>query len=201
MIKFELARSNGGNSDDAVVYFPGQDYVVFNGIQMKLDRVLHANKDWVGCIFGNGLNQNMIHFIERPLTGGMITHTAELFPQGITGVENGTSSSSRRVEEREKQISSMRLTQAAVLLKAVKRASESVNDVVQLIKSFDRQIEQEFSDIDTKHVKLGIVEFIKKHRGAVPFDAMEKTLQMVEDESIEIMHEELDIPPFKRTRH
>ncbi len=97
--------------------------------------------------------------------------------------------------EEERRVSSMRVRQAAVLLKAAKRASESVGDIMRLIKLFDREAGGQ------KSSKLGIIDFLRKRRGAVSFQAMERTLQMVEDESIEIMHEELDLPPLKRLRH
>ena len=88
----------------------------------------------------------------------------------------------------------MRVRQAAVMLKAAKRASESVGEVLRLLKSFDHEAEVEG--------KLGFVDCLRERRGSVvSLHAMERTLQMVEDESVEIIHEELDIPPLKRLRH
>ena len=207
MVKFELVNTPGRNSEDAVVYYPGQNYVMFSGIQFKLNRVLHeANENWVGCVFDSELNKS-IHFIERKPNGQHIVHTAELVStdeQEEEGDAATTDEDEDVVEwtpENEKRLSSMRLTQAAILLKAVKRASESMNDIVRLLKSFDREMENEFPT--GGGVKLGIHDFIRKRKDAVSFDHMNKTLRMVENESIEIMHEELDIPHriFKRSRH
>ena len=78
MVKFELANASGNNSDDAVVYFPGQNYVMFCGIQFRLDRVLQVNEDWVGCKFVNEQNKQSIHFIECKPNRQCILHTAEL---------------------------------------------------------------------------------------------------------------------------
>lgn len=219
MPKFELANLSGRNSEDAVVYFPGQNYVMFGGIQFRLDRVLHeANEHWVGCVFlGDGLSNNnnkKIHFIERrPLSGQFIVHAVGLV-FSTDDEEEGeaiTTTASEEDEEddatvvgwtleKEKRLSSMRLTQAAILLKAVKRASESVNEIARLTRSFDRKMENEFPD--GGGVKLGINNFIRKRKDAVSLDDMKKTLRMVENESIEIMHEELDIPHrlFRRSR-
>ena len=159
MIKFELANPDGNNAEDAVVYIPGQDYVMFNGIQWHLDRVLEeANEEWVGCVF----DTEKISFMQQSASG-LIMHSAKI----VVG-------------------QSMRLTQAAVLLKAAKRASDAVKDVTRLMRSFDRRVAG-----DAK-----IPWAIQKRRGAVSFEGMKKTLRMVEDE----MHEELDIPVGKRQR-
>lgn len=183
MIKFELAGPYGRNSEGAVVYFPGQDYVMFNGVKIKLDRVLCVNENWVGCVFGLC---NSVNFIERRGGGQVVIHTANT----VSGDEDSA-------EDQERRISDLRLKQAAVLLKAVKRASESVGNLGRLIRAFD----QEAEGVDG--VKLGITDFIRKRKECVQLDAMERTLQMVEDESLEIIHEELDIHPAacKRLRH
>jgi hypothetical protein len=179
MIKFELANPDGNNAEDAVVYIPGLDYVMFNGIQWHLDRVLEeVNDEWVGCVF----DTEKISFMQQSASG-LIMHSAKI----VVG------------KSAEQQISSMRLTQAAVLLKAAKRASEAVKDVTRLMRSFDRRVEEEFAGAGD--AKLGIPWAIQKRRGAVSFEGMKKTLRMVEDESLEIMHEELDIRPLgKRQR-
>jgi hypothetical protein len=54
-----------------------------------------------------------------------------------------------------------------------------------------------------RFTKLGIREFLGKKKGAVSLGTIEKTLAMIEEESIDIMHEELDIAPpkSKRARH
>jgi hypothetical protein len=199
MIKFELANASGNNSDDAMVYLPGQNYAMFCGVQFRFDRVLQPNEDWVGCIF-DGKPNGSIHFIECKPNKQFIVHTAEL----ISTDDKGETTKEDVVEwtlENEKKLSSMRLTQAAILLKSVRRASESMDDIVRLISSFDREMENQFPN--GGGVKLGIHDFIRKSKDAVSLDNMNKTLCMVENESIEIMHEELDIPhsPFKRSRH
>ena len=64
MIKFELVDLEGGGCSQensaAVVYLQGQSYVMFNKLQFKLDRVLDAKADWVGCCLDFGL----IHFMK-----------------------------------------------------------------------------------------------------------------------------------------
>ena len=276
VVKFELAKLASRNSEDAMVYFPGHNYVMFDGIKFRLDRVLHeANDNWVGCVFGGGNDNNkndthhhrsheekkkkQIHFIERNISNGRFTvHTAGLISNdgdeekdllltttgstdeydgydddddnnkvllleeeegggGGTGNDNSGSSSgsstntnynnnhhrhhhnhnnnnnSTWTPEDEKKLSSMRLTQAAILLKAVKRATESMHNIVRLVRSFDREMENEFPE--GGGVKLGILDFIRKRKAsAASFDDINKTLCIVENESIEIMHEELDIP-------
>jgi hypothetical protein len=233
MIHFELfahpssskdTNSECSSSSNAVViYMPGQDYVMFNGFKIQLDRVLHtANENWIGCVF---CQNNRINFIECPGKSGgggeVIVHSAEIVSSSSSSssVESSaavvcrapsSSSSSgsamvkKKDEEEEcdyddnskkkKKVSSMRVRQAAVMLKAAKRASESVGEVLRLLKSFDHEAEVEG--------KLGFVDCLRERRGSVvSLHAMERTLQMVEDESVEIIHEELDIPPLKRLRH
>ncbi len=206
MIKFEFAKPKGANAENAMVYLPGQDYVMFNGLKIQLDRVLRANENWVGCVF---CPYNRINFIECTKGGGgnngVVVHSAEIVSSSTMetkGKMHGSESEADEEEEerQDQRISSMRVKQAAILLKAVKRASESVGDVVRLIKSFDREAEEGCFDRDSG-AKLGIADCLRKRRGAVSLRAMERTLQMLEDESIEIIHEELDIPPLKRLRH
>ena len=207
------------NSIDAVVmYMPGQDYIMFNGLKIQLDRVLHtANENWIGCVF---CSNNRINFIECGGGGEVIVHSAEIVSSSTTAssissaaaVSNNNNSwasalgSVKKKDEEEgsgddddSKISSMRVRQAAVMLKAAKRASESVGEVLRLIKLFDREAEVEgFSG----SAKLGIVDCLRKRRGGeISLHAMERTLRMIEDESVEIIHEELDIPPLKRLRH
>ena len=246
MIQFELfaypssskdTNSESSSSNAVVIYMPGQDYVMFNGFKIQLDRVLHtANENWIGCVF---CQNNRINFIECPGKSGgggeVIVHSAEIVSSSSSSssssVEVVSSSSAavvcrapssssssgssamvkKKDEEEEecdyddskkkKKVSSMRVRQAAVMLKAAKRASESVGEVLRLLKSFDHEAEVEGGI--TGSVKLGIVDCLRKRRGsAVSLHAMERTLQMVEDESVEIIHEELDIPPLKkRLRH
>lgn len=70
MIKFELA--DGCNADDAVVYIPGQDYVMFNGIQWHLERALeNVDESWVGCVF----DTTTISFIQQ---SGQIVHSVNI---------------------------------------------------------------------------------------------------------------------------
>ena len=220
MIQFQLAHpskstlANSDSSNDVMVYMPGQDYVMFNGLKIQLDRVLsRANENWIGCVF---CPYNRINFIECPRKsgGGVIVHSAEIVSSSTTAAATTTASVSSDVvvvpkvkrdeddsdeDDEDSKISSMRVRQAAVLLKATKRASESVGEVLRLIKSFDREAEVEgFSG----SAKLGIVDCLRKRRGGeISLHAMERTLQMIEDESVEIIHEELDIPPLKRLRH
>jgi hypothetical protein len=184
MIKFELACPFGRNSEGAVVYFPGQTYVMLNGAKIRLDRVLCVNANWVGCVFGLC---NSVSFIEQRGGGQVILHTANT----VTG--DGESA-----EEQERRISELRLKQAAVLLKAVKHTTECVGNLGRLIKALD----QEAEGLDG--VKLGLMDFIRKRKECVQLEAMERTLQMIENESLEIIHEELDIPAAtksKRARH
>ena len=101
-------------------------------------------------------------------------------------------------DEHEKRLSTMRLKQAATVHRAVKYASEVIREISNMIKSFDHRMEQQFAR--EEGAKLGILEHIRKCRGAVSLNAMEYTLKMMEDESVAIMHEELDIPPLKRQR-
>ena len=220
MIQFQLAHpskstlANSDSSNDVMVYMPGQDYVMFNGLKIQLDRVLsRANENWIGCVF---CPYNRINFIECPRKsgGGVIVHSAEIVSSSTTAAATTTASVSSDVvvvpkvkrdeddsdeDDEDSKISSMRVRQAAVLLKATKRASESVGEVLRLIKSFDREAEVEgFSG----SAKLGIVDCLRKRRGGeISLHAMERTLRMIEDESVEIIHEELDIPPLKRLRH
>jgi hypothetical protein len=220
MIQFQLAHpskstlANSDSSNDVMVYMPGQDYVMFNGLKIQLDRVLsRANENWIGCVF---CPYNRINFIECPRKsgGGVIVHSAEIVSSSTTAAATTTASVSSDVvvvpkvkrdeddsdeDDEDSKISSMRVRQAAVLLKATKRASESVGEVLRLIKLFDREAEVEgFSG----SAKLGIVDCLRKRRGGeISLHAMERTLQMIEDESVEIIHEELDIPPLKRLRH
>ena len=191
MIKFELFNRSG-NSEDAVVHFPGQDYVMFNGIKIKLDRVIEANGDWVGCVFGPN---NSVTFIERGEPAVM--HAARM----VSSTTTEMSSSTQCADEEEHRISSMRVRHAAVLLKAARRATECVGELKRLIRSFDREAEDEFGGEVAECVKLGIFDLVRSSRSAVSFEAMERTLGLVEDEGVEIIHEELDIPPLKRMRH
>ena len=91
-----------------------------------------------------------------------------------------------------------RLTQALILLKAAKRVSEAMSELTHLTRSFDKDMDREFPDVES--VKLGIKEFVRKHKGAVSFRTIERTLKVIEDEAVEIMHEEMDIPTVKRVR-
>jgi hypothetical protein len=61
MILFELVAPEHENSPNAVVYLQGQSYILFNKLQIKLDRVLDANEDWMGCY----LDPGRIHFMMR----------------------------------------------------------------------------------------------------------------------------------------
>ena len=61
MILFELVAPGHENSPNAVVYLQGQSYILFNKLQIKLDRVLDANEDWMGCY----LDPGRIHFMMR----------------------------------------------------------------------------------------------------------------------------------------
>jgi hypothetical protein len=204
MIKFVFAAAGSSSSSISssmcgamMVYSPGQDYVMFNGLKIQLDRVLDANQNWVGCMF---CPHNRINFIEcnGNSSSNVKLHSAEIVSSSTV---DAASLSGALEEEEERRVSSMRVRQAAVLLKAAKRASESVGDIMRLIKLFDREAGGGGGGRKSSSAKLGIVDFLRKRRGAVSFQAMERTLQMVEDESIEIMHEELDLPPLKRLRH
>ncbi len=179
MIKFELADPKGNNSEDAVVYIPGQDYVMFNNIQWHLDRVLKdVSEEWIGCLFDAGLT---ISFIQKSVAGVITTHSAKIvMPRQLS--EN---------------ISSMRLRQAAKLLSAVKRVSGAMKDAIRLMRSLDDEMEQE----GMGDAKLAMHEFIQGNRKAVSFQTMKKTLRMVENEAVEIMHKELDLPPLKKHKH
>lgn len=179
MIKFELADPKGNNSEDAVVYIPGQDYVMFNNIQWHLDRVLKdVSEEWIGCLFDAGLT---ISFIQKSVAGVITTHSAKIVMPKPLAVN----------------VSSMRLRQAAMVLSAVKRVSRAMKDAMRLMRSLDDEMENE----GLGDAKLGIHEFIQAHKKAVSFQTMKKTLRMVEDEAVEIMHMELDLPPMKKHKH
>lgn len=206
MIKFELAKLNGQNSDGAMVYLPGQDYVMFNGLKIQLDRVLCANENWIGCVF---CQSNRINFIERQKLSGrnnLIIHSAEILSSAATTrtARSATGQSNDGIEHR---ISSLRIKQAATLLKAVRHAAESVDYVMNLVEWFDQEADEEFAGFDQAaardSAKLGIVDMLHKRKGTVSLHAIGKTLRTIEDESIEIMHEELDISPVtvKPLRH
>ena len=224
MIKFELITPGcSQESTNAVVYLQGQSYVMFNKIQIKLDCVLCANEDWVCCYLDAGLNQS-IHFMKRnPADGAVVlaqtakivsTTTSEMADAHYRdGDEKNISVAAShraakhasetirkrsRSDEHERKLSTMRLKQAAKVHRAVRHASEIINEISNMMKSFDRSMEHEFAE--EEGAKLRILEYIRKCQGAVSLNAMEYTLKMMEDESVAIMHEELDIPPMKRQR-
>jgi hypothetical protein len=129
MIKFELAHPDGCNAEDAVVYIPGQDYVMFNGIQWHLERALeNVDESWVGCVF----DTSTISFIQQ---SGLIVHSANI------AVE----------------------PEAVVLLRAAKRASEAIQDVVRLMHRIPWAVQKRRSfegmrntlRMIEKHEKLG----------------------------------------------
>jgi hypothetical protein len=199
MIKFELIIPGEGCTQEnanAVVYLQGQSYVMFNKLQIKLDRVLDANKDWVGCYLDPGLSQ-FIHFMKRNNNMVVLAQSAKIVSTTTSEilVEDDTDDSD---DEREKKLSAMRLKQAATLHRSVKHAYESIKEISCMLKSFDRKMEHEFAQ--DEGAKLGILEFLRKCRGAVSLNEIEYTLKLMEDESTAIIHEELDIPPPKRQR-
>lgn len=198
MIKFEFVKPNGcSNSENAMVYMPGQDYVMFNGFKIQLDRVLHsANDDWVGCVF---CPHNQINFIEQSSQSGVIVHSAEIispFTEVLSALKKNEEDEDKETEEDyyyyDEQVSAMRVRHAAVLLKAVKHASKSMENVMRLIRSFDREVKEEGFN---GRAKLRIAAHLRKMQGSVSLRAMKRTLQMVEDESVEIIHGELETPP------
>lgn len=202
MIKFELIDPSNPAppKPDVMMYFPGQKYVTLNGLQIKLDRVLDANENWLGCVLGS--NQ-LIHFIEKRDGVSSSKHMAKI----VTTTTSEMALRRREEEgdtagwssEKEKKLTTMRLTQALVLLKSIKRVSGAMEEFVCLMGAFDDDMEREFPDDDS--VKLGINDFILKHKGAVSLRAIKHTLKLIEEETIEIMHEEMDIPSsFKRSR-
>jgi hypothetical protein len=182
------------------MYFPGQEYVMLNGLQIKLDRVLDANENWVGCVLDTSSNQ-LIHFMEKSNTSALMTkHTARIVsttPSEMALAERDNEAKWTD-EKKEKKLSTMRLTQALILLKAAKRVSETMGEFMHLTRSFDKDMDREFPNEDS--VKLGIKEFVLKHKGAASFRTMERTLKLIEEEAVEIMHEEMDIPSSKRAR-
>ena len=202
MIKFELIQPGSFTSsikNNMIMYFPGQDYVTLNGLQIKLDRVLDANENWVGCILDTSSNQ-MIHFMEKNDSSTMIKHTARVMSTTPSEMALLRREEVEDIltEEKEKKLSTMRLTQALILLKAARRVSEAMSEFTHLTRSFDKDMDREFPDVES--VKLGIKEFVRKHKGAVSFRTIERTLKVIEDEAVEIMHEEMDIPTVKRVR-
>ncbi len=73
MIEFELTNPEG-NSPSAVVYTPGQDYVMFNGLMWHLEDALPAEAGgWVGCVF---VEATTIVFIDG--ASGEVAHSAKL---------------------------------------------------------------------------------------------------------------------------
>ena len=192
MIEFELVKAGMVNSDNAVLYYPGQKYVMFNGLQIKLDRLLEANENWAGCYLDSG----MIHFMEKS-DGQLIKHSACI----LSTTTSEISHEEDWTDYQEKKLLSMRMTQSLILIKAVKVALGTVKHIGSMLRSFDRQMEHEFPQ--KRFTKLGIREFLGKKKGAVSLGTIEKTLAMIEEESIDIMHEELDITPpkSKRARH
>ena len=202
MIKFELIQPGSFTSstkNNTIMYFPGQDYVTLNGLQIKLDRVLDANENWMGCILDTSSNQ-MIHFMEKNGSPTMIKHTARIMSTTPSEMALLRREQVEDIltEENEKKLSTTRLTQALILLKAAKRVSEAMSELTHLTRSFDKDMDREFPDVES--VKLGIKEFVRKHKGAVSFRTIERTLKVIEDEAVEIMHEEMDIPTVKRVR-
>ncbi len=194
MIKFELVKSGAVNSENTVLYYPGQKYVMFNGLQIKLDRMLDANENWVGCYLESDVARS-IHFMEKMSDGTLIKHSATIMStttSEISRAEDWT-------EEKEAKLTSMRMTQSLILIKAVKRALGSVKHIGSMLKSFDRQMDHSFPQ--EEYTKLGIQEFLRKSKGAVSLGTIERTLKMIEEESFEIMNEEFDIPSSKRLRH
>jgi hypothetical protein len=202
MIKFELIKpgSTSFPKNNVIMYFPGQEYVMLNGLQIKLDRVLDANENWVGCVLDTSSNQ-LIHFMEKSNTSALMTkHTARIVsttPSEMALAERDNEAKWTD-EKKEKKLSTMRLTQALILLKAAKRVSETMGEFMHLTRSFDKDMDREFPNEDS--VKLGIKEFVLKHKGAASFRTMERTLKLIEEEAVEIMHEEMDIPSSKRAR-
>jgi hypothetical protein len=74
MIAFELANPDNVVAPSVVVYTPGQDYVMFNGLMWHLDRQLPPDADgWVGCVFGA---RNTLSFIDG--SSGEVVHSARL---------------------------------------------------------------------------------------------------------------------------
>ena len=204
MIQFELVAPGHENSPNAVAYLQGQSYVVFNKLQIKLDRVLDANKDWIGCYLDPGRGQS-IHFMRRDDDGMVVlaqsakivsTTTSEMLVDD-KGDDSGDNTN-HDADENEMRLSAMRLRQAATVHRVVKHAYESIKDLYSVLKAFDRKMEQEFPR--EEGAKLGILEFLRKCRGTVSLNAMEYTLELMEDESAAIIHEELDIPSPKRQR-
>jgi hypothetical protein len=202
MIKFELIKpgstSSPSSKNNVIMYFPGQDYVMLNGLQMKLDRALEANENWVGCVLDTSSKQ-LIHFMEKSGTSASMTkHTARIVSTTISEMALADDEAKWTNEKKEKKLSTMRLTQALILLKAAKRVSETMGEFMHLTSSFDKDMDRAFPNEDS--VKLGIKEFVLKHKGAASFRTIERTLKLIEDEAIEIMHEEMDIPSSKRAR-
>ncbi len=206
MIKFELIKPGSASSSksNVIMYFPGQDYVMLNGLQMKLDRVLDANENWVGCVMDTSSKQ-LIHFMEKSGTSASMTkHTAMIVSTTISEMalrrreEQTDHDEAKWTDEKEKKLSTIRLTQALILLKAAKRVSEAMGEFMHLSRSFDKDMDREFPNEDS--AKLGIKEFVLKHKGAVSFRTIERTLKLIEEEAVEIMHEEMDIPSSKRAR-
>ena len=200
MIKFELIKpgSTSSSKNNVIMYFPGQDYVMLNGLQMKLDRVLEANENWVGCVLDTSSKQ-LIHFMEKSGTSASMTkHTARIVSTTISEMALADDEAKWTNEKKEKKLSTMRLTQALILLKAAKRVSEAMGEFMHLSRSFDKDMDREFPNEDS--AKLGIKEFVLKHKGAVSFRTIERTLKLIEEEAVEIMHEEMDIPSSKRAR-
>jgi hypothetical protein len=175
MIQFELVAPGHENSPNAVVYLQGQSYVLFNKLQIKLDRVLDANEDWMGCY----LEPGRIHFMMRRGDGMVaVAQSAKIV---------STTTSERLMAEEDDM-------QAATLHRAVKHASESIKDLYSVVHALDRKMEQAFPQ--EEGAKLGILEFLRKCGGTVSLSAMEHTLELMEEE----IHEELDIPSPKRQR-
>ena len=223
MIKFELITPGcrHESTTNAVEYLQGQSYVMFNKIQIKLDCVLCADEDWVGCYLDA---DQSIRFMKRDPTDGAVvlaqtakivsTTTSEMMMADPHGKSVSAAASHRAAKhasetirkmmsrsdaEHERKLSTMRLKQAATVHRAVKHASEVINEIANMMKSFDHSMEREFAE--EEGAKLRILEYLRKCRGAVSLNAIEYTLKMMEDESVAIMHEELDIPPpLKRQR-
>jgi len=194
MIKFELVDLEGGGcsqeNSTAVVYLQGQSYVMFNKLQFKLDRVLDAKADWVGCCLDFGL----IHFMKSANGILVVAQSARIVSTTMSEIIVDDESD----DEHEEKLSVMRLKQAATLHRAVNHASESIKEISSMLKAFDCKMECEFAQ--KEDAKLGILEFLRKCRGTVSLDAIEYTLKLMENESTAIIHEELDIPPPKRQR-
>jgi hypothetical protein len=193
MIKFELVDLEGGCSQEnstAVVYLQGQSYVMFNKLQIKLDRVLDAKADWVGCYLDSGL----IYFMQSANGILVVAQSAKILSTTISEILVDDDSD----DEHEEKLSAMRLKQAATLHRALNHASESIKDISSMLKAFDCKMECEFSH--DEGAKLGILESLRKCRRVVSLDDIEYTLKLMENECTAIIYEELDIPPPKRQR-